>query len=579
MNKKYLTLFIIIFSIDSFSQEKFRFFQKKNQIEEKLSSKESYRYKTNFYNAIKSKFLGDYYESIEFFQKCISIDDNNPISYYEIAKLYYEIEEYGLALDFSKKSASIDEENKWYNELYAELLFINKDYLSSSKVYKNLIKNYPYNQDYYFDLVNVYLYSGKTQLAIETFNDLEKIQGITKQISIQKHRMYIDLRKFDQAANELKNCLKKFPEDIEIYTLLSDCYILDNNLDEAIYILEKMSQLTSNLGTSHLTLSDFYFQNQDYVNFYNELKLGFLSPQVDLNLKLKKIAPFLSKPLNPQYLSDTQLIHLTKILTEVHPKKIMANYVHADVLKSYEHLDSSLFYYKKLLSIDKNQQEIWTEMLLLEFQMQNYNLLVKDSEEAIDFFPTNPAVYYLNAIGNYRIDSLRSSIKSLNQGVMFVYNNNTLLAEMYGLLGDIYNELEAFHKSDSSYELSLKYYPENAQVLNNYSYYLSLREFNLEKAKLMSAKTLKISPEEYNYYDTYAWILFKMKDYEQAKHYMSIAVEKGGSNSSVIMDHMGDILFNLGEIETSKFYWEKAISLGGDEKILIKKINTGILND
>ena len=70
-----------------------------------------------------------------------------------------------------------------------------------------------------------------------------------------------------------------------------------------------------------------------------------------------------------------------------------------------------------------------------------------------------------------------------------------------------------------------------------------------------------------------------MKDYEQAKHYMSIAVEKGGSNSSVIMDHMGDILFNLGEIETSKFYWEKAISLGGDEKILIKKINTGILND
>ena len=100
MNKKYLILFIIIFSIDSFSQEKFRFFQKKNQIEEKLSIKESYRYKINFYSAIKSKFLGDYYESIEFFQKCISIDKNNPISYYEIAKLYYEIEEYGLAIDF-----------------------------------------------------------------------------------------------------------------------------------------------------------------------------------------------------------------------------------------------------------------------------------------------------------------------------------------------------------------------------------------------------------------------------------------------------------------------------------------------
>ena len=110
-------------------------------------------------------------------------------------------------------------------------------------------------------MVKVYLYSNKIQSAIDVFNELEKFQGITKQISIQKHRMYIDLGKFEEAANELKYCIERFPNDIEIYKLLSDCYILDNNIHGAIDILEKISHLTSNFGTSHLTLSEFYFQN------------------------------------------------------------------------------------------------------------------------------------------------------------------------------------------------------------------------------------------------------------------------------------------------------------------------------
>ena len=43
-----------------------------------------------------------------------------------------------------------------------------------------------------------------------------------------------------------------------------------------------------------------------------------------------------------------------------------------------------------------------------------------------------------------------------------------------------------YESSDSLFELSLKINPSNPTVLNNYSYYLSLRGVDLEKAKEMS---------------------------------------------------------------------------------------------
>ena len=66
---------------------------------------------------------------------------------------------------------------------------------------------------------------------------------------------------------------------------------------------------------------------------------------------------------------------------------------------------------------------------------------------------------------------------------------------MNSILGNSYNELEDFQNSDIAYEKAIEYIPNNAQVLNNYAYYLSLREEKLEKAEEMSKRTFEMFPE------------------------------------------------------------------------------------
>ena len=149
-------------------------------------------------------------------------------------------------------------------------------------------------------------------------------------------------------------------------------------------------------------------------------------------------------------------------------------------------------------------------------------------------------------------------------GVNFIVSNPNLSSEMYSILGNSYNELKDFKNSDISYEKALEYIPNNVQVLNNYAYYLSLREENLERAEEMSKKTIEMFPEEANYLDTYAWILYKMKKYEQAKSWMQKAIDI--SESKTFYSHMAEILKELGQKEESEFYLEKAKSFKESSK-------------
>ena len=139
-------------------------------------------------------------------------------------------------------------------------------------------------------------------------------------------------------------------------------------------------------------------------------------------------------------------------------------------------------------------------------------------------------------------------------------------------MGDIYHTINEHHKSDSLYDLALVYEPDNVQVLNNYSYYLSLRNENLEKATQMSKKSNKLSPENASFQDTYAWILYQKKEYELAKTWLIKAYENGGKLSPVITEHLGDVCFQLGDSNSALIYWGKAKKLGEGSKYLEQKI-------
>ena len=109
-------------------------------------------------------------------------------------------------------------------------------------------------------------------------------------------------------------------------------------------------------------------------------------------------------------------------------------------------------------------------------------------------------------------------------------------------------------------------------MLNNYSYYLSLRKHKLEKAKEMSFKSNNIEPKNGTYQDTYAWILYQMGNFKEAEEWILKSLNNGSEKSPVVVEHYGDILYMLENLKGAIDQWEKAKTLGGEAERLNKKI-------
>ena len=114
--------------------------------------------------------------------------------------------------------------------------------------------------------------------------------------------------------------------------------------------------------------------------------------------------------------------------------------------------------------------------------------------------------------------------------------------------------------------------PTNAYAMNNYSYYLSLRNEYLEKAKEYSAMSNNIEKTNASYMDTYAWILYQLKEYKSAKDWQEKALRNSDLLDPVMFDHYGDILYRLGDVENAVKSWMKAKEKGENSNVLNKKI-------
>ena len=150
--------------------------------------------------------------------------------------------------------------------------------------------------------------------------------------------------------------------------------------------------------------------------------------------------------------------------------------------------------------------------------------------------------------------------------------NQALKSQFFSSLGDLYHEINDYLSSDKSYDQALSLDPNNVYVLNNYSYYLSLRKEKLERAKEMSLKSNRIAPGQSSFQDTYAWILYQLGNYEEALEWINKAIASDQNASAVLLEHKGDILYQLNRPEEALEYWEKAKEKGGASDLIDKKI-------
>lgn len=254
-----------------------------------------------------------------------------------------------------------------------------------------------------------------------------------------------------------------------------------------------------------------------------------------------------------------------------HPDNTNVAVVGGDLYLSVNRLSDAQQQYSKAVSTGEVSYEVWENLLYLDVQLEQWDSALSHAEEALERYPNQRMVHYFYGYANYRKRRFEECIVAFEQAKKIGQSDPRLVAEMNGMLGDAYNATKNYIRADQAYEEALTHNPDNAVVLNNYSFSLALRKENLDKAEKMSSTLIKNHPDNPTFLDTHAWVLYMKGRYKDARKVIEKAVATGKANAAHF-EHYGDILYKLGDVDGAVAQWEKARSMNANSETLNKKI-------
>ncbi len=558
-----------------------------------------------YVDAAKAKVLEDYAKAVELYKKVLQLDPYNDAAQYELAVMYFESGQYEvsrhyisaavindsinyiannlkkqLAKDSTiakninakvKEIAATYKSNKWYLVMKADVLAYLGAYDDAAATFGKLLNDHPEEVDYYFDWAYVLSKKKDYKGAINVYNKAQSIIGPDENLMMQKQRVYLEAGMIDEAAAEIQRLIDANPSEMRYYQMLAELYQATERTDKAIDVYKAMLVQDPDNAFALLNMAEIYRYKGDRSNYLLYLKEAFKNPDLNIDSKIRVIYPYLLEA-DGEKSKKEEAFSLAQIVIEAHPNEAKAHAIYGDLLYQDEQSEAALVQYKQALQLDNSVYQVWQQVFFILSELQRYQELEKTTTNALELFPSQPIVYFFNGVANNQLNAYDKAVEILNIGRVLVVGNTPLKVQFYSSLGDAYNNLNKFADSDKAFEEALKLDSKNTYVLNNYSYYLSLRGEQLDKAKKMSLLSNTLEPENASFQDTYAWVLFKAGEYEEARKWIEKAIKNSGEESGVLLEHYGDILFKLGETGKALEYWQKALGKDDTSSVLPKKV-------
>ncbi len=525
-----------------------------------------------FFDAQKEKLSGNEQRAAELFAQCLRIDPRNHAAMYELSSIYNEKGKIPDALYFIRTAVSLDPDNDWYLLLLADTYEKSGKYAEAIDIYKQLGRKHPDRIDYLFSESDALLMQGKLLEAIKVYDRIEEVIGVNQEMILQKQRLYLKLGKVEDAAAELEKLIRSEPGNLQHYSLLVELWQVNGQNEKAMETIRRMQQIDPENPGIALALAEQYRSEGKKAESFEELKKAFSSPELDSDVKLRILLSYVPLVETSDEMMD-QALELCKRLSQTHQGEASAQTIYGDFLNMNEQYAEARTQYRAGLAIDKKNLQAWQQLLYTESQLSDYNAMEVEAEEAQGLFPDQSVIYLFNGIAKIQNKKYEDAARTLLSGSKLVVDNDEQQMDFYSNLGDVYNKLKQYELSDKYYQKALSINPNNAFVLNNWAYYLSLRNQELEKAAEMSRRSIDLDAKNANFLDTYGWILYQQKKYEDALIWLEKARLNGGDNNGTVLEHYGDALYKSGRTNEAVEYWEKAKKTGDHSEWLDKKLS------
>jgi len=545
----------------------------------------------NTFNILIAKSIDESYEAKDvanYFSGVLAVNDN----------------QYQKSYDYLKSLNNLEDSHYVYSQYFHYSLVALKRFKDATKYSKKLEEKKIDNFESNLISAVYYLEREDFDKALGYFEKLKNksqpgsIQNFLS-VSLNSWANFKNTNNLNSALNLLESVPKKFENLKNIQKTFAYCYFDSNQTDEVF------KKLTSR---SDINYSRYFFFHANYLISKN---------------KEKKTQEILQSSLN---LHPKNLI-LNQLKTDLVQKKVFNNqfdcrnsshviaemlYIVANGLAAQQNYVTSNFYLNlakylnpNFISFEVLHAENFSIINKYEEAKKIYNeiqkhgssyswyaskqiasILTKEEKkkEAVIFLEKtfqkikNPTTYeifdYAEFLKNNK--KYKESIKYYSNVINTIDKKHTLYGQVLDGRGIAYERTDQWNKAETDLLNSLSVSPDDAYVINYLAYSWIEKGINIEKSLNMLKKANLLRPNDGYIIDSLGWALFKLKNYEEAKKYLHLAVRFMASDP-VINDHYADSLWMNNNALQARYYWNYVLKLEKTKEKLKKEIELKLL--
>lgn len=539
-----------------------------------LTAEQQRKYDYFFLEAIRMKEKKEYDAAFGLLQHCLDINPVASSALYEVSQYYMFLRLVPQGQAALEKAVAYAPDNYWYSQGLASLYQQQNELDKAVALLEDMATRFPAKQDPLLSLLDIYNRQEKYDDVISTLNRLEKRLGKNEQLSMEKFRIYLQMKDDKKAFQEIESLVQEYPMDMRYQVILGDVYLQNGKKEEAYETYQKVLAVEPDNPMALYSMASYYEQTGQKELYQQQLDTLLLNKKVAPDTKISVMRQIIVENEQSSAKDSSQVIALFDRMMKQDQDDPQVPMLYAQYLLSKNMEQEAVPVLEQVVDLDPANKAARLMLVSAAVKKEDYKQIIKVCEPGIEATPDALELYYYLAIAYHQAEQTDSVLSVCGRALEHITpdTRKEVISDFYSIMGDIYHTKNRMAEAYAAYDSALVYNPSNIGALNNYAYYLSVERRDLDKAEEMSYKTVKAEPDNSTYLDTYAWILFEKGNYAEARIYIDNAMKSDKEKSDVIVEHCGDIYFMTGDVEGALKYWKQALEMGSESKTLKRKI-------
>lgn len=514
-------------------------------------------------------------------ERCHEMRPDAAEVYYSLAHSYLKHGNDSLARVNMRRAAELQPDNDNYLENVAETYIDQREYDRAIEAYEQLYTHHRDRSDVLELLVRLYNAKKDYPKMLSTIDRMEQADGPSEEISLMRMGIYEQQGDKKNAYRILHALTNDHPNEPSYKVMLGNWLMQHDRKSEAYNWFKSALEDDKQNEFALNSLYDYYRSMGDDTKARQLRDNILFSPQTDIKTKLSMLQQAIRENEQEQGGDSTAVLALFDKIMLATPRNAELSNLKAMYMRVKKMPQDSInAAYAHTLSFEPDNLSARLTLAQNKWEEKKWDEVVDLCDKGIQYTPEELTYYYFMALAYIQQDKDQKAYEACKRGLNEIdlskadEPERNMASDMYGIIGDMSYTTNNYDEAFSAYEKAITINPDNIQVLNNYAYYLSQQNTQLDHAAEMSLRTLKEEPTNATYLDTYAWILFLQKRYDEAKAYVDLTLQNSKNPDKVLLEHAGDIYLMAGDKEKAVSYWQQALEAGGNKASLERKIKT-----